>query len=1057
MRKRMYKCTMSVLAAALFFLPYTSAMPVTAQEAEQSIAAADETAELKVTSTYTDNNGVTYSWYGYEDDTAEIYQVDFSTTEIVMEIPRELDGYTVTKISTRLNEKTIQSLTIPDSITLFGENTFEKCIIGVLYFNAVDAVTGNDVLLSPFYDAEIGEIFFSDMVEIIEPYVFCKTTFRQEKIELEIPQIKSMAFNNVSIKTLTITDQVQKLETKAFIGTEIQQLHFNSPDVTVGTSSNSEGPFDDAVIYNLDFCKEMTEIPDYLFACAHFKMQEFTFTQERIGTYAFWRAWNSTVLDDGADKADRITLTADVKTLGESAFLDCHIEELVIESNLETEANGTSNSPFYDASVYELILGSDVTKLPDFLFSYAYFQMPELMLDIPYIGTACFYGAWMTNSGNVSPVALTITEDVEYIGASAFANNKISKLQYMTNAVNGSASSADAPFQSSEVAELEIGENVTEIQPLLFANVEFTQDIELTIDVPIGNYAFYSSGASYNGFTNLTIGENVTSMGKGAFQRRNIGSLSFEAIFAPNQLTNTNEGPFYSCVIGELAFGEKVELLDKALLCGVELKQEELVIPDSVQEIGDYFIYNMSFLNDGVVVDTLRIGERLKKLTDHSFHQASFTNIYMEAVEFTEDFKLTLPSSASGYLPVSENLYIHRGSDFYDYFSRNAEEENYYCEGHMVTTVGDEVLDKENKRFETTTFETCSVCGYQTESSEYEDAYTVTFMAMEKEVAVLYCKLNGGVEAPEAPQYSGYTFERWDKSFDNITVDTVVTAIYSEISEPVYQVTVHAVYADGSESEYTSFDAKNGEVITLPVYEGSLPKNLLDGYEGERQFAPEFIWNVETDGGTYTVTGEKEIVATEGNFYEVKFVADDGSVISTQKVPSGYDAVPPVIEGDTVGGGDAAAARSWEKNYYNVTSDREVRLESVEEPGETPDPDDGKEPGETPNPDDGKEPGETPDPGNGQHPTPDTEMEPSAEPEVTPTPPAASSPDTQKSPAPSDNSEVFVARDNIPQTGDSRHPGLWLAMLVLSLVVMGMSFRTLRRKRFLHEEEKHLK
>ena len=66
------------------------------------------------------------------------------------------------------------------------------------------------------------------------------------------------------------------------------------------------------------------------------------------------------------------------------------------------------------------------------------------------------------------------------------------------------------------------------------------------------------------------------------------------------------------------------------------------------------------------------------------------------------------------------------------------------------------------------------------------------------------------------------------------------------------------------ESGYTFFDAKKGEVIILPVYKGSLPKDLPDGYEGERQFAQEFIRNVKLDGGTYTVTGEKEIVAVEG-------------------------------------------------------------------------------------------------------------------------------------------------------------------------------------------------
>lgn len=79
---------------------------------------------------------------------------------------------------------------------------------------------------------------------------------------------------------------------------------------------------------------------------------------------------------------------------------------------------------------------------------------------------------------------------------------------------------------------------------------------------------------------------------------------------------------------------------------------------------------------------------------------------------------------------------------------------------------------------------------------------------------------------------------------------------------------------------------------------------------------------------------------------------------------------------------------------------------------------------------------------------------------VTPTAPPVDTPnpaDTPNSPAPPGGQEITVTRDHVPQTGDNRHLGPWLATLVLSLIVMGMSFRTLRRKRFLHEEEKHLK
>lgn len=139
---------------------------------------------------------------------------------------------------------------------------------------------------------------------------------------------------------------------------------------------------------------------------------------------------------------------------------------------------------------------------------------------------------------------------------------------------------------------------------------------------------------------------------------------------------------------GELQFGDKVEVLGKSLFCGVELKQEELVFPDSVREIGNYFFYDYPYLNDGIQVGTLRIGSGLKMLTDHTFHGIGFDSIYVEAWEAGEDYRALADGVSAGYLPVCGDLYIHRGSDFYHYFAANAVEKHLYCEDFMVSSVG---------------------------------------------------------------------------------------------------------------------------------------------------------------------------------------------------------------------------------------------------------------------------------------------------------------------------------------------------------------------------------
>ena len=104
-RKTLYRC-MLVLFAVILLLQRWSMLSVSAQAKEETMEKSggagegEEEPGLEVTDTYVDSHGVTYSWKGFEDGTAEIYGFAFGDgTKVVLDIPGVIEGYTVTKLT----------------------------------------------------------------------------------------------------------------------------------------------------------------------------------------------------------------------------------------------------------------------------------------------------------------------------------------------------------------------------------------------------------------------------------------------------------------------------------------------------------------------------------------------------------------------------------------------------------------------------------------------------------------------------------------------------------------------------------------------------------------------------------------------------------------------------------------------------------------------------------------------------------------------------------------------------------------------------------------------
>lgn len=180
------------------------------------------------------------------------------------------------------------------------------------------------------------------------------------------------------------------------------------------------------------------------------------------------------------------------------------------------------------------------------------------------------------------------------------------------------------------------------------------------------------------------------------------------------------------------------------------------------------------------------------------------------------------------------------------------------------------------------------------EKNEYVVTFTDKDGALLEEQTVLYGEKPLAVDAPEIV---GYTFVEWDKDLSFISENITV--------KPVYKVNKYVV----------KFFTEDGQLISEQV--------VSHGEDARAPEAPEkpgYLF-LDWDHDYTNVKGDLEMKPIyEEILYEVKFVDMYGTVIDTQKVKEGEDAVapnPPYVDFHTFS--------NWDKDFKNVKNDITVK------------------------------------------------------------------------------------------------------------------------------------
>ena len=631
-----------------------------------------------------------------------------------------------------------------------------------------------------------------------------------------------------------------------------------------------------------------------------------------IGSYAFY----------GCSNLASINIPNSVTAIGRLAFSNCSNLVLVkLNSNAICRKNYSSSSRIRDifgSQVTEYIIGNDVTEIGSFAFYQCKLRKITIGENVISIGESAFTSTELTsiiipNSvqsigayafyNQVKLASVTLGNSVQSIGESAFRNCNL--LTSLTIPNNVTTIGNYAFLSCSSLTDLTIGSSVQSIGDEAFYGCSLLPSVVIPNSVQkIGKEAFKNC----SGMAEVSIGNGVKSIGYNAFYYcSNLVSVFWNA----KSCSSFSSCPFPAAKIMSFTFGEDVVTIP-AYLCYKMTNITSIDIPNSVTTIEEYAFSGCSNVNE------ITIGNSVQNIGNYAFQNcSSLTGLTMgNSVQSISDYAFQNCSS------LTELTMGNKVQSIGEYAFQNCSNLTDVTIGNGIQSIGTSAFtgcdvssltiaaatppsgginSGINNTACTLSVSAKSMNTYANtiwwedffEIKSYAGAvFTVQFNDHDGTPIVQQIVTDGeAATAPVVPGREGYTFTGWDKEFDNITQDIIVTAQYR-----INRFGVHFNDWNGTELKLDSVDyAGTAAAPADPVRTG----HTFTGWD-------KAFDNVKAD---MTVTAQYTI-----NYYDVFFLDHEGNVLKEQSVKYNTSAAAPtapIREGYTFTG--------WSGNIENVS------------------------------------------------------------------------------------------------------------------------------------------
>ena len=427
---------------------------------------------------------------------------------------------------------------------------------------------------------------------------------------------------------------------------------------------------------------------------------------------------------------------------------------------------------------------------------------------------------------------LQIPDNVVSIGSSAF--NGCSSIEEITIPNGIIVLEANIFYNCSNLKNVTIPNSVEIIEDFAFGEcsqlllTSFPDSLSI-----IGEAAF----SRCRRLKSLTIPKNVTSIGAGAFRYcDSITEVTWNAKNCKGFIKNSSTPFFYISKWGDyrsdirshitsFTFGDEVETIPSYLCWGLE-NVESFTIPENVKTIqaGAFegcsgfteitIPNNVSELLDNTFMDcnnlrAVTFGNSIAKIGNTSFTNCPITHVRclasippsggINSGIIAKNCKLDVPE---------EYIDVYANSIWWEEFSLIRKLCTYYwvkfvCrDGELISC---QYVDEGENAVAPIDFicgcedgpEMLKFIGWDKEFNNitsnlvvtaiYEKRFYVRFNDWDGSLLTWQYVAEGGAATPPAnPTREGYTFVGWDKDFSNVTEDMIVTAQYEEIIVPIY-------------------------------------------------------------------------------------------------------------------------------------------------------------------------------------------------------------------------------------------------------------------------------
>ena len=531
----------------------------------------------------------------------------------------EGDTYAVTSIGeTAFRGKSLNSLTVPDSIQYIGSSAFSGVTIATINFNA----NLENVTSGLFNNAQVDIINIGANVKNIPAY-FLTAAYHNGHY------VKKVYFMPNS--------QIEEIVDNAFTATNSTSSGLTEVDLSNCTSLTSIG--DDAFSYcygltSITLPSRLTSIgTDAFYGCSGLTSITLPSSLTSIGDRGFQGCGltevdlsNCTNLTSIGEKTfyncsglTSITLPSSLTSIGDDAFYGCSaLTEInynaVSVSDLKT-SNGVFSYAGQDGDGITVNFGEGVETIPAFLF-YPYFNVPSYAPNIKVVN----FSSTVTSIGNyafqycsgLTEVDLSNCTSLTSIGSYAF-NDCSGLTEVDLSSCTSLTSIGEWAFNGcSGLTSITLPSSLTSIGNYAFQYCSGLTEVDLSNCISltsIKSYAFYNC----SGLTSITLPSSLTNIGWSAFYY--CSGLTEVDLSNCTSLTSIGEQTFYNCSgLTELDLSNCTSLTsigDMAFAGCSGLTS--ITLPSSLTSIGEKTFYNCSGLT------SITLPSSLTSIGDYAF------------------------------------------------------------------------------------------------------------------------------------------------------------------------------------------------------------------------------------------------------------------------------------------------------------------------------------------------------------------------------------------------------------------------------------------------------